>query len=124
MKQDVDAHLRQTVSALIRSSNKSRSQIADELSSILDAKVTVNILNGFTAKSKWGVRFPAAWIPALCEVLHDNTLERVFLSERSLRLLEWAELNLNVAVSLKKLEAARQTLLNDLGECSLKGDFQ
>jgi|SRR6185312_2367108 len=107
MKSNIDSRLRQTISLLIRSSKKSRAQIADELSIILNCKVTVNILNGFTAKSKLGVRFPAAWVPALCEVLDDDRLMLLMDRRRTVPILEWSE-------DLKDIQGKLQMLLNKM----------
>ena len=114
---DLDLAVRKIIAELIHASPLSRAQIADRLHLVApNCPVTVHMLNDFSAESKLKARFPVAWVPGFCELLNDDRLQRFILSKRQLHLLEWAEMNLDVAVSLKKIEAARQKLLNDLGE--------
>jgi hypothetical protein len=114
---NLDLAVRKVIAELIHASAQSRPQIADHLRLVApNCQLTLHMLNDFSAESKLKARFPAAWVPGFCKIMNDDRLQRLLLSPRQVHLLEWAEMNLDVAVSLKKIEVARQKLLNDLGE--------
>ena len=69
-----DAMVRRTISQAIRDCSKSREQIADEMTEILGVRVTVSMLNDFTASAKRLCRWPAAWDRAFCAVTGDHEL--------------------------------------------------
>lgn len=65
---DMDVRLRGVLSAAIRSSSRSREQIAELMGTELGVSVTAAMLNAWTAESKGGThRFPAAYLPAFCK---------------------------------------------------------
>jgi hypothetical protein len=92
-QQDLDAAIRECLVAAIRTSKKSREQITDEMSSIFEQRISVRMLNDYTAtaESKRAARFPAAWVPAFCEVTGDDLLRRLLLCPRLRKLIEIAE---------------------------------
>jgi hypothetical protein len=59
---------------LIRSSHKSRSQIAEEMTRLLGERVTERMLNSYTSGAAEKHRWPAQYDIALCEVLEDFSL--------------------------------------------------
>jgi hypothetical protein len=71
---DVDATVRRALHVAFRRSSKSRQEIADEMSRLLAREVRVSMLDAFTADSKAGHRFPAAWLPAFCVVTGNPQL--------------------------------------------------
>jgi hypothetical protein len=56
----------------MRSSGKSRAQLADEMSYLLGTLVTERALNAYAAESREDHKFPAQYARALAEVTGDN----------------------------------------------------
>jgi hypothetical protein len=93
---------------VMKRSGKNRSQIADEMSRILGRPVGKNVLDDCVRSRKKGrmVRFPAAWIPAICEATQNDELQRHLLSERLLDFLAIGERVNGAARSLKQAQEA------------------
>lgn len=108
---NLDSDVRKLLSRVIRKSHEKRVSIAQQLSAALDYPVTVVMLDGFSAPSK-AARFPAAWVPAFCEVLGNYELQRLLLSPRLSLLLKLGDLSLDVARNEKEMEALRAQLLS------------
>lgn len=74
--QDLDDPIRATLSKVLHNicKRKNREQVCRELTARLGRPISVAMLNDFTRPSKRGARFPAAWIPAFCEVTEDESL--------------------------------------------------
>jgi hypothetical protein len=90
---DFDALLRGTLRRLLRLSTKGRPNIADELSNRLGRRVSEHTLAKWSGDGSTEWRIPADAIPALSEILHDDTLQRQLLSEKlkeALEVGEWA----------------------------------
>lgn len=64
--QNIDARLRDSLTAAIKSTNCKRYEISGQMSELLGTEITESMLNSWTADSKEGHRFPAAYIPAFC----------------------------------------------------------
>lgn len=62
----VDSALRAALVGALRDSPNSRFQVAAHMSEMLDADVSKFMLDAWTASSKEGHRFPAAYLPAFC----------------------------------------------------------
>jgi len=96
--------LRSAIVRAIRSSPRSRQQIAEAMSQILGQPISVHLINSWTAETKKRVRFPAAWIPAFCEAAMDDAPRLALLSaEHRARLRikeELAELRSMIATLL------------------------
>lgn len=121
---NLDAAIRALLSEVMRSSKKSRAQIAQEMSALLGRSVTVYMLNDFTASCKGQrvaedsqldtrkspVRFPAAWIHAFCEVTGDDRMQRLILSPRLRSLLQLGERQLSQC----QAERQRAELIEEL----------
>jgi hypothetical protein len=67
---------RKLLAHAIRKSGLTREQIALALSDRVCVRVTVSMLNDYTASSKAHTRFPATFLGALCEILGDDSLHR------------------------------------------------
>lgn len=81
---DCDQQLRAVITEAIRRSPKSREQLAEEMSFLVGRNVTARMLYDFTSDSQVNHRFPAAWLPALAEVVGDDAPIEVILSKRAL----------------------------------------
>jgi hypothetical protein len=74
----------------MKPSKKPREQIAREMSQVLGMigppgrVVTPTMLADFTRNGtkKRQVRFPAAWVPAFCEVVGDDSLRHEFMGDQ------------------------------------------
>lgn len=66
--------VRSVVTASIKSSGKSREQIADEMSILLGIAVTARMITAFTSESKELHRWPGAWDRAFCHATDDKRL--------------------------------------------------
>lgn len=89
--QDLDATIRALMSRVIRRSTKKREQIAAEMTARLGQHITERMLNDYTAQSKRALRFPAAWVPAFCEIVGSDELQRRLLGPELRKLLELGE---------------------------------
>lgn len=81
-KNTKETALRNLLSRIIRQCPKNRTQIAEELTALTGRRVTVHMLNDFTAESKKGSRFPASLVTPFCEVVGSDELQRHILSPR------------------------------------------
>lgn len=63
----VSARLMAAVKVAIKAAPKSRETIADEMSHLAGAEITVHMINGWIAESH-PHRLPAEFLPALCQV--------------------------------------------------------
>lgn len=66
--------VRGVITRSIKCSEKSRDQIADEMSELLGVPVTGRMITSFTAESKELHRWPGAWDRAFCKAVGDDTL--------------------------------------------------
>lgn len=91
-----DRLIRATISSTIRACTRSRDQIADAMSLLLDTRVTAKMLNSYSSEAMQPNRFPAAWVRAFCKATGDDALLRccataaglVFIEEEEKALLE------------------------------------
>jgi hypothetical protein len=67
-----DDDLRAALVEAIRSSNKTRDGIAADMAALLGEPITRAQIDAWTASTKKGHRFPAAYLPALCEATGDR----------------------------------------------------
>jgi hypothetical protein len=84
---DLDLAFRTLLSDVL--SGKDRNQIAAEMTKRLGLRenpINRSKLNDFTATTKAGARFPAIYVPALCEAAGDDRL-RYFLQTPRVQLL-------------------------------------
>ncbi len=86
-----DLAIRQLLALIIRDCAKSRAQIADAMEAISGLKVTVSMLNLWTAPSRVETRFPCVFVHPFCEATGDDRLRRFLLGPRLRGLLEVGE---------------------------------
>jgi len=86
----LDSLLRESLRRAIHSSHLSIEQIADELSRRSGRSVTVPLLNAWKATRHKG-RLPADILPSLCEILGDDSIQRLVLSDKLRQALEFGE---------------------------------
>jgi hypothetical protein len=97
----------------MRDSHKSRAVITREMSLALgfplECSIPKDLLNDCLRSRKRGraVRFPAAWVPALCQVIGSDELQRHLLGERLRSLLAIGE---DVAQSARSLKRAQEAV--------------
>jgi hypothetical protein len=92
----------------IRRSGKSRAAIADEMSKLTAAEITVRRINAMTAESREDYSFPAELVRAFCVVTNDFCLLRRLAELSGFRLIDEAEYDL--------LELGRQYLFQKRSE--------
>src|ERR1039457_3512712 len=80
VQRDPDIALREVLCSAIRQSTYSREEIADRMSGILERKISVNMVNTWTAKTKARIGLRAAWIPAFCKAAMDDRPQLALLS--------------------------------------------
>jgi hypothetical protein len=68
--------VRAALTEAIRTSGKSRAQIADEMTYLVGRKITERMLNGYTAESQEDYLFPAELTRAFCTATNDIGLIR------------------------------------------------
>jgi hypothetical protein len=97
-----DSVVRAILGDAIQNSSKSREQIADEMTGLIGKKISVRMLNDWTAESKEN-RWPLCYTRALCAVMNDYRLLKYLADNSGLILItpEDAEL----------LELGRQYIL-------------
>lgn len=88
--------IRHLVSAALDRSGMSRAEVAVELTNQVGERVTEAMLNDWSSQSKRRLRFPAAFVPAFCQVTGTDELARFLLTPRLRRLLALAEQKLDV----------------------------
>ena len=67
---EIDILLRGSLSNAVRGSHLSRTQIANEMSELLNVEITKSTLDSWTAASREGLnRFPACYLSAFCQVV-------------------------------------------------------
>src|ERR1035441_7800259 len=87
----IDTVLRAILKRAIGVSQYSREQIADELTVRLCRKISPATVDAWTAETKQAWRLPADAVPDLCEILGDDSIQRLLLSEKLKQALELGE---------------------------------
>jgi hypothetical protein len=100
-----DAVIRRLLADAIKGSAKRRPQIAQEMSLRVGQRISKRMLDDWTAESKKPAKFPAAFVGAFCEVVHDDALQRHILGGRLRRLLELGERCAEYGWALEKVRA-------------------
>jgi hypothetical protein len=112
----VDLAVRQLLSLIIGACSKSRAQIAESMSEILGFKVTVSMLNLWTAPSRQDSRFPCCLVSAFCEATGDDRLRRFLLGPQLCGLLEVGESVVKVS---RRLTERRDKNLQETKGCAI-----
>lgn len=108
-----DLLLRQLLSKCIDSSGKGRAQIARELSEVVGREFNVSQINDYTATTKTAARFPAAYIPAFCEVTGSDALLRFLFTPKIRSLVELGECELEAQRQLRAKGGMVKDLLTE-----------
>lgn len=90
--QNGDKDIRESLRRALRASPKSRPTIAEELSARIGRAVSVESLNKWASEDESARRLPADCLLPISEILEDDSLQRLVLSEhmaRCLHLGEW-----------------------------------
>jgi hypothetical protein len=103
---DVDATIRELVSEAIRDCNKSRAQLADEMSYLTGERISEHMLNKYSADSKADHRFPLAFAAAFCHATGDGRLLEAIAAKLQLALVRPEEEKL-LQLGRLALESAR-----------------
>ena len=112
---DLDATLRKTIREAIRSYSHSRHQLCDLLSDRVGRTITISMLENWIDESKWKWHLPADCVPALCDILKTDTLQRQLLSDRLRSLLAVGE---RVVESAASLQSAQEQIARLTGKVS------
>lgn len=89
-----DKEIRECLRRILRASPKSRQHIADELTKAVGRNVSLECLNKWASEAESARHLPADCILPLSEILGDDSLQRLILTEkmkRCLRLGEWLD---------------------------------
>ena len=83
----IDAAFRALLADIIKDHRES---VASELRVRLGRPVTKAMLDEYTRNPSTGreMRFPAVWVPAICQITGDDRLQRLLLGERLAEILE------------------------------------
>lgn len=114
------ALVRGVVADTIRRSNKSRGQIAEEMTYLVGREITERMLNGFTADSRDDYRWPGELDRAFCFVTGDNRLLRCRAELAGYKVISQDEAAL-LELGRQYLIRQRATTQIDLLEKSLAG---
>lgn len=88
----LDSAIRSALSKAMRACpQKTREAIAAELSEQTGTRVTLHMLNEFTAESRRQYRFPAAWVVPFCRITGDDSLQRLLLGPELAEVLRIGE---------------------------------
>lgn len=77
----------------------------------IERPITLSSLNDYTGRTKAGARFPAAYVAAFCEVVGDDSLQRLILGQRLRDLIDIGETELASVRSRRKKDARLARLL-------------
>jgi len=90
---EAEREVRKILADAIKRSGKTRAQVAHEMEILLDRDISKSVLDDFIRSPKAGriVRFPAAWVPAFCQAVGNDSLQRHLLSEALRSALELGE---------------------------------
>ena len=107
---DLDAIVSRSLRIAFRENAKSRQAIAEEMSRLMAKKVTVSMLDHYTAERHPQYRFPAAWLPAFCVACGTCDVLRLLAEAAGFRLVDTEESMLieYARATLEKKEAAEK----------------
>jgi hypothetical protein len=118
-----EREFRRLLADVMKRSGKSRAQIASEMSRVLNCPaerpVRKDFLDDCVRSRKQGrpVRFPAPWIPAICEVTGSDVLQRHLLSQQ---LLDWLLIGERVVHAEASLKEAHEATARIIAQARLK----
>jgi hypothetical protein len=103
--------VREVIAAAMKSSGKSRAQLADEISFLVGTVVTERQLNAFAAESREDCKFPVQYARALAEVTGCTRVLTCFIEKAGLVVITPAEKLI--------LELGRQVLEKERAEAEI-----
>jgi hypothetical protein len=112
-----DRAIRVLITEVMRSSRKSREQIAEEMSRLAGVSITVSMLNDYAAESKKQTRFPASFTAAFCTATQDDRLRKLLLGAHLRQVLAVGESRLETERAIRPL--LRSLLFEDVVDESL-----
>lgn len=105
-RQGLDLALCDSLRRASQVSTLSREQIAAELTKRVGRKISAYMLDAWTADTKQAWHLPADVVPALCEILQDDAIQRQLLSPELLQYLELGE-------SAERSRAVQKEIMSD-----------
>jgi hypothetical protein len=79
---ELDTLLRDSLRRAVRVSRLSPAQIADELTKRVQRPIKDALVYAWTAETKHRWHLPADVVPPLCDILGDDNIQRLLLSEK------------------------------------------
>ena len=88
---DLDILLRKSLKRAMLSRDVNEETLAAELTKRLGRPVTAALVNAWKAETKHRWHLPANLVPLICEILEDDSIQRLLLSEKLKQSLELGE---------------------------------
>ena len=88
---EVDILLRQSLKCAMLSGHINEEKLAEELSRRLGRTVKPALVSAWKAETKHRWRLPADLVPIICEILKDDSIQRLLLSEKLKQSLDLGE---------------------------------
>ena len=78
-------------------------EVADELTRRSGRTIKPCLVNAWIAKLRQSWRLPAELVPAVCEILNDDSIQRLLLSDKLRQALEFGESGRLVISQLRRV---------------------
>lgn len=88
---ELDKKIRGLLRRALAHNSSKHAEICDRLTKILNRKISLNMFANWTAEGKREWHLPAYLVPTICELTQDDSIQRLLLSDRSLRHLKVGE---------------------------------
>ena len=88
---DLDTLLRKSLKCAMLTRDMNEEQLAAELTKRLGRTVNAALVNAWKANTKHRWHLPANLVPVICEILGDDTIQRLLLSQKLRQSLEIGE---------------------------------
>lgn len=88
---DLDALIRKCLKCAMLSRDINEEKLAGELTKRLGRAVNAALVNAWKAETKHRWHLPANLVPVICEILGDDSIQRLLLSEKLRDALELGE---------------------------------
>jgi len=88
---DLETLLRKSLKCAMLSRDKKEDKLAEELTKRLGRPINPALVNAWKAETKHRWHLPASMVPVICEILGDDTIQRLLLSEKLRKSLELGE---------------------------------
>lgn len=106
----LDAVLRDWLRRAIAASRIKREDICTELKNRLGREISINMLDTWTAATKQDWHIPADAVPALADILQDDTIQRQLLNPKQCHALKLGESAVSLHSLLKEVLAEAREL--------------